>query len=66
MLLVSPRPEDDSAAYIDHRESARPLVESLSQLGDLARFKLLEPATFPALEAELLRAEIKSVSAAFR
>jgi tetratricopeptide (TPR) repeat protein len=56
VLLVSPRPEDESAAYIDHRVSARPLVEALSQLGDLARFKLLDPPTFPALEAELLRA----------
>jgi hypothetical protein len=54
--LISPRPEDESAAYIDHRISARPLVEALSQLGDLARFKLLEPPTFPALEAELQRA----------
>ena len=56
VLLVSPRPEDDSAAYIDHRASARPLVEALSELGDKARFKLLEPPTFPALEAELQRA----------
>ena len=56
VLLVSPRPEDDSAAYIDHRVSARPLVDSLSQLGDLAQFKLLEPPSFPALEAELARA----------
>jgi tetratricopeptide (TPR) repeat protein len=57
VLLVSPRPEDESAAYIDHRISARPLVEALSQLGDLAEFKLLDPPTFPALEAELLRAD---------
>jgi hypothetical protein len=49
VLLVSPRPEDDSALFIDHRESARPLVAALSELGDLARFKLLEPPTFPAL-----------------
>jgi tetratricopeptide (TPR) repeat protein len=56
VLLVSPRPEDNSAAYIDHRSSARPLVESLSQLGALARFRLLDPPTFPALEAELTRA----------
>jgi tetratricopeptide (TPR) repeat protein len=56
VLLVSPRPEDESAAYIDHRSSARPLVEALSQLGELAQFKLLEPPTFAALEAELLRA----------
>ena len=56
VLLVSPRPEDDSAAYIDHRVSARPLVEALSQLGDLAEFQLLEPPTFPALQAEIERA----------
>ncbi len=56
VLLISPRPEDDSAAYIDHRASARPLVTALSDLGDLARFKLLEPPTFPALEKELTRA----------
>jgi len=56
VLMVSPRPEDENAAYIDHRVSARPLVDALSQLGDLARFKLLDPPTFPALEAELLRA----------
>jgi tetratricopeptide (TPR) repeat protein len=56
VLLVSPRPEGDSAAYIDHRVSARPVVEALSQLGALAHFKLLDPPTFPALEAELARA----------
>ncbi|HEY6347179.1 MAG TPA: tetratricopeptide repeat protein [Bryobacteraceae bacterium] len=56
VLLVSPRPEDESAAYIDHRVSARPLVETLSRLGNLAEFKLLEPPTFSALKAELKRA----------
>jgi tetratricopeptide (TPR) repeat protein len=55
VLLVSPRPEDESAGYIDHRASARPLVEALSQLGELAEFKLLTPPTFPALEQELQR-----------
>ena len=44
VLLVSPRPEDQSAAYIDHRISARPLVEALSRLGHLASLKLLETA----------------------
>jgi hypothetical protein len=53
VLLVSPRPEDQSAAYIDHRISARPLVEALSRLGDLASLKLLETPTFPALEKQL-------------
>ena len=56
VLLVSARPEDESAAYIDHRASARPLVEALSGLGALAEFKLLSPATFPALQEELQRA----------
>jgi tetratricopeptide (TPR) repeat protein len=55
VLLVSPRPEDESAKYIDHRASARPLVEALTKLGDLAEFKLLIPPTFAALEQELKR-----------
>ena len=55
VLLVSPRPEDDSVAYIDHRVSARPLVEALSQSGDLASFQLLDPPTLDALQAELER-----------
>jgi len=55
VLLVSPRPEDESARYIDHRASARPLVEALSKLGELAEFKLLIPPTFAALEQELKR-----------
>lgn len=59
VLLVSPRPEDDSAAYIDHRASARPLVEALSGLGELAEFTILDPPTFPALEAEIERAKEK-------
>ena len=53
VLLVSPRPED--AGYYDHRASARPLVEALSKLGDLADFHILAPPTFQALEQELQR-----------
>jgi hypothetical protein len=53
VLLVSPRPEDESAGYIDHRISAKPVVEALTPLGDLAEFKVLEPPTFAALEREL-------------
>ena len=56
VLLVSPRPEDDRAGYIDHRVSARPLVEALEPLGGLAELTLLAPPTLPALEGELLRA----------
>jgi TIR domain/CHAT domain len=56
VLLVSPRPEDDSASYLDHRVSARPVIEALTGLGDLAEFKLLDSPTFPALQHELNRA----------
>ena len=35
ILLVSPRPEDEKAGYIDHRVSALPLVTALENLGDL-------------------------------
>ena len=55
VLLVSPRPDDDTAGYIDHRISARPVVEALSLLGELAEFKILTPPTFPALQKELKR-----------
>ena len=53
VLLLSPRPEDECAAYLDHRVSARPVVEAVSTLGSLAVLKLLNPPTFPALAAEL-------------
>ncbi|MCP4659068.1 MAG: CHAT domain-containing protein, partial [bacterium] len=56
VLLVSPRPEDDSAAYIDHRVSARPLVAALDPLGELVELSLLRPPTFKALDDELTRA----------
>ncbi|MEE8524192.1 MAG: CHAT domain-containing protein, partial [Thermoanaerobaculia bacterium] len=55
VLLVSPRPEDDKAAYIDHRVSARPLAEALATLGELAELTLLDPPTFQALDDELRR-----------
>jgi tetratricopeptide (TPR) repeat protein len=56
VLLVSPRPEDEECALLDHRASARPLVEALSRLGELAEFKVLAPPTFPALGEELQNA----------
>ncbi len=57
VLMVSPRPEDAAAGYIDHRVSARPVVEALAPLGDLARLTILSPPTYPAMLAELERAE---------
>ncbi|NIM16484.1 MAG: tetratricopeptide repeat protein [Candidatus Aminicenantes bacterium] len=59
ILLVSPRPEDDKAGYIDHRVSALPLVTALESLGDLAELTVLSPPTFKAFEKELNRAQEK-------
>jgi len=59
ILLVSPRPEDDSAGYIDHRISALPLVTALENLGVLVNPTVLAPPTFPALQQELDRAHKK-------
>jgi len=56
VLLVSPRPDDRQTAYVDHRLSAGPLVEVLSQLGSLAKLTLLTPPTFEKLREELRRA----------
>ena len=49
ILLVSPRPEDEHTAYIDHRVSARPLVDAVESLGELVELTVLSPATLPAL-----------------
>lgn len=57
ILLVSPRPEDDAAGYIDHRASALPLVQAIEGLGDLVRLFVLSPPTFPALKTALKDAD---------
>ncbi|MDQ1355295.1 MAG: hypothetical protein QG657_5605, partial [Acidobacteriota bacterium] len=59
ILSVSPRPDDESAGYIDHRISAIPLVEAIENLGGLVELTVLTPATFPALEEELTNAQQK-------
>jgi tetratricopeptide (TPR) repeat protein len=56
ILLVSPRPEGDGSGYIDHRISAKPLVEAIESLGEQAELTILSPPTFPALEEALQRA----------
>lgn len=56
ILLVSPRPEDESASYIDHRISARPLVDAVESLGELARLTVIAPPTFHALQQALRKA----------
>jgi len=57
VLLISARPEDESCGYLDHRASALPLVAATEELGEVLRLTLLHPATYPALEAELARAQ---------
>ncbi|MCZ6786367.1 MAG: CHAT domain-containing protein, partial [Planctomycetota bacterium] len=56
VLLVSPRPEDERTTYIDHRVSARPLVDALTPLGKNVELTLLDPPTVPALEDVLKKA----------
>ena len=56
ILLVSPRPEDERTPYLDHRISARPLIEALESLGESAKLSILTPPTFPALEKTLRKA----------
>ena len=56
ILLLSPRPEDERAAYIDHRLSARPLINAIESLGELAELSILNPPTFPALQQALRKA----------
>lgn len=51
ILLVSPRPKDE--AYIDHRISAKPLVQALQNLGELAELTILNPPTLQALQDKL-------------
>ncbi len=59
ILLISPRPEDDHVDYIDHRISARPLIEAVESLGELAELTVINPPTFSALK-EALRKAVKS------
>lgn len=56
ILLVSPRPEDSSCGYIDHRVSALPLVEAMESLPGLVKIHVLNPPTLQALGEELNRA----------
>jgi len=61
ILLVSPRPEHDAegqdVGYIDHRVSARPLVEAVGNLGELVKLTVLTPPTYGALNQALLAAD---------
>lgn len=56
ILVICPRPEDDSCRYFDHRSSALPLVDAMEQLPGMVELHILAPATLPALREELDRA----------
>jgi len=51
VLLISPRPTD--TGYIDHRITAKPLVQALQILGDLVELTILNPPTLQALQHAL-------------
>jgi TIR domain len=57
ILLVSPRPErtadGNQIGYLDHRVSARPVIEAVENLGDLVRLTVLQPPTYAGLERAL-------------
>jgi tetratricopeptide (TPR) repeat protein len=55
ILLVTPRPEDESCGYLDHRVSALPLVEAMESLPGLVQIHVLTPPTLKALGMELER-----------
>ncbi len=46
ILLLSPRPVDEQAGYIDHRVSPEALLEATEPLGDMVELTLLEHPTF--------------------
>jgi tetratricopeptide (TPR) repeat protein len=56
ILLVTARPDDEACSYINHRESALPLVDAMESLPGLVRLHILSPPTLPALSKELKRA----------
>ncbi len=54
ILLVTARPEDKHAAYIDHRSSSIPLISAVENLGQsLVTVTTLKQATFNAMIDEL-------------
>ncbi|MEO1084521.1 MAG: CHAT domain-containing protein, partial [Acidobacteriota bacterium] len=53
---VSPRPEDETASYIDHRVSSKPLVEAFLRLGERAEVENLEECTLAGMSRALREA----------
>jgi hypothetical protein len=57
VLLLSPRPVDERATYIDHRVAPAALLAALEPLGDRAELVLLCEPTFAAMCAAIRDAE---------
>lgn len=57
VLLLSPRPVDERAGYIDHRVAPAALLAALEPLGDRAELVLLREPTFAAMCAAIRDAE---------
>lgn len=49
VLLLSPRPVDDRARYIDHRIAPQALLEAIEPLGERAELVLLREPTFAGM-----------------
>jgi tetratricopeptide (TPR) repeat protein len=56
VLVVSPRPEDETAGFLDHRASAKPLMEAFAKLGSRAAVELLAEPTLPGMTKALREA----------
>ncbi|MFN0173826.1 MAG: tetratricopeptide repeat protein [Saprospiraceae bacterium] len=56
ILLVVPRPEDETAGLIDHRAATRALLAAVDTLGSRVELQILESPTFPALRDRLREA----------
>ncbi len=57
ILLLSPRPVDEQAGYIDHRVAPKALLAATEMLGDRAELTLLTEPTFSAMCAAIDKAE---------
>lgn len=57
VLLLSPRPVDESAGYIDHRVAPQALLSAIEPLGERAELVLLKHPTFEAMCRAIREAE---------
>jgi hypothetical protein len=60
ILLVTARPDDEACGYIDHRVSAKALVDAVEALGGLVEPNQLRPPTLAALGDALQSGRVRS------